>query len=1303
MKKKILSLIIAVLALVLAASVVLVACNDDKPTYYTVSFGGDGIDIPSQSVESGKTAVRPSEPTRDGFDFGGWYVEGTDPRNAFSFDTPITSDVRLIAIWTEKGSLGSRNNPYIIKTADDLLDFADRLNSLDEEEDPNYHKAFFRLDADIDMSGYNWIAACQPVELSADGGESIVIEGFMGDFDGNGHTISNISINKMLRTGISNVGFFGATYMANIHDLTLENIYYEVESNGDNNTVGAYIGAVAGYAQLTNFTNVRVGGTLETRVLTNNPVYMGGLAGELTMGYGKSYMVYTENCHANITNVIGKYDDGDQSVLINGALGGLFGVIYNSSSSAVAIVNSSTAGSLDGGQWVGGLVGSITGGYVSTINCASHTRCTSKNEEVSYVGGLIGSCSSDILIMDSYATGAIKATKATGTTYKSYAGGIIGFAAADDYEWYLTYGVAVVNCYYSGNIREYDVLSSLGTKADKASFTKDWAVETLGWQDEIWTFDENNNAVPTNVRSIDLADAYTITYMSNDQTFKQETRIPSDVETYALVREIEGLENDKTNGVLFYGWEIAPDVAYRFYMPIVKDVTFTARWQDVNEIAGIYTGTGTLGETVDAGVIVLNKDGSMQWINSSTVGGDFIYDGEHIIMNIYSNVGETCGTLTNDTLEFLVDAGMTGQVSYTFTKSNLRYFGEYYSENGDVITFSSNNNLSFQSSGINDGNYMSGTFTEDGDTLTVTGKYLANYYDSMTITVNEDMTITVNFVGSGTTPSITNVVFGKMGSVDYSDEGFVGTYNMIFSSKSDFVYSTNYRIKLNADGTAEYISAYSTTKATYYAFNDGTLIKMQLEGNMCTFEYDAERDILYGIVDRGTTIKRYCVLTKEESGELKAYYVDNSYDTVLFATANDRYFVENKQYKPDAQIEGSLEKGERVTVNGAEYRVVYNSSGSIWGWNLTPIGDEEGVYTYNNGQSFELDGIGNVIGGGKYWIFGDSTVFVMFDDDSIVGFDYLQAQRAGNVITEKAHDAYQGVWYMDREVDEDDDSSTPKVLIKKYYKVVVSGYGQATVLYYHIDSGTYRFNWSGWGAYTVTSTGISARFNEYQLADIMFFYENKMMYSKSFGYMGESYFYAEGYTGELALPVFDASHAGSYTGVMANGTAVTLNLNSDLTGSYRGLPFSALYDGEKTVFFDISGTMYYFDIQTNTLTYGDENIVLTLNGEVNEVIPAGLAGTWDGTWEGANADGASAIVIETNGTITFCGMSFDNVVWDSQTNTITCDAQLNGEVWTLTLTWDVANNTINAKNTFEYDGQDLRRDASALTKTVVGE
>ncbi len=69
------------------------------PVFYTVTFhsnGGSAVD--SQSVESGKTAVQPAEPTREDWNFSGWYTDEacTQP---YDFSKPVTGDLNLYAKW----------------------------------------------------------------------------------------------------------------------------------------------------------------------------------------------------------------------------------------------------------------------------------------------------------------------------------------------------------------------------------------------------------------------------------------------------------------------------------------------------------------------------------------------------------------------------------------------------------------------------------------------------------------------------------------------------------------------------------------------------------------------------------------------------------------------------------------------------------------------------------------------------------------------------------------------------------------------------------------------------------------------------------------------------------------------------------------------------------------------------------------------------------------------------------------------------------------------------------------------------
>ena len=52
---------------------------------YTVSFTGDGVDIPSQTVNEGGFVSKPENPSRDGYSFVGWTTENGNPYNFSPF------------------------------------------------------------------------------------------------------------------------------------------------------------------------------------------------------------------------------------------------------------------------------------------------------------------------------------------------------------------------------------------------------------------------------------------------------------------------------------------------------------------------------------------------------------------------------------------------------------------------------------------------------------------------------------------------------------------------------------------------------------------------------------------------------------------------------------------------------------------------------------------------------------------------------------------------------------------------------------------------------------------------------------------------------------------------------------------------------------------------------------------------------------------------------------------------------------------------------------------------------------------
>lgn len=73
---------------------------NDLPTtaVATVVFdaaGGSAVGAQSVVLDAGATATRPTDPTRDGFTFGGWRAAGA----AYDFATPLSGDLTLTAEW----------------------------------------------------------------------------------------------------------------------------------------------------------------------------------------------------------------------------------------------------------------------------------------------------------------------------------------------------------------------------------------------------------------------------------------------------------------------------------------------------------------------------------------------------------------------------------------------------------------------------------------------------------------------------------------------------------------------------------------------------------------------------------------------------------------------------------------------------------------------------------------------------------------------------------------------------------------------------------------------------------------------------------------------------------------------------------------------------------------------------------------------------------------------------------------------------------------------------------------------------
>lgn len=239
--------------------------------------------------------------------------------------------------------------------------------------------------------------------------------GFAGTLDGQNHTIRGLYTN--VADTYSNVGLFG-TLAGTVKNLTLDNCYF-------NGGTLAHAGAVAGTSA----------GTIENVKVQNSVVegtkYTGGIVGKLDT----NATISTTYCDATVTghttNSVGT--------------GGIAG--YAKDIDNVQISNCWYAGTLSGGRYVGGIVGTVQTSTVTISHCQNTgnvvVTATSGTPEIGGFIGFIGAGSSanrTITIEDS-----VNLSKLTTTANTMLQGSIFGQIYGDNDNVVInkTYGVSL--------------------------------------------------------------------------------------------------------------------------------------------------------------------------------------------------------------------------------------------------------------------------------------------------------------------------------------------------------------------------------------------------------------------------------------------------------------------------------------------------------------------------------------------------------------------------------------------------------------------------------------------------------------------------------------------------------------------------------------------------------------------------------------------------------------------------------------------------------------------------------------------
>ncbi|MEL0168577.1 MAG: filamentous hemagglutinin N-terminal domain-containing protein [Pseudomonadaceae bacterium] len=236
------------------------------------------------------------------------------------------------------------------------------------------------LTNDIDASGTaNW-----------NGGAGFVPIGdwdnrYTGDFDGGGHIIYGLTIN---RAGANYVGLFGVVDSSHISHIGLQNA--SILGRYD---VGGLVGRGVNAGQISHsYVQGSITGSYRS----------GGLAGDFSGTIDQSYSTGTVDIGYNsyagglVGDMVGQITDSYSTAVVEGGsgVGGLVGLMNGSISRSYA------TGSVQGSNnYVGGLVGEISGSGISD------SYATGNVIGQRYTGGLVGE--SHATISRSYATGRV--------------------------------------------------------------------------------------------------------------------------------------------------------------------------------------------------------------------------------------------------------------------------------------------------------------------------------------------------------------------------------------------------------------------------------------------------------------------------------------------------------------------------------------------------------------------------------------------------------------------------------------------------------------------------------------------------------------------------------------------------------------------------------------------------------------------------------------------------------------------------------------------------------------------------------
>ena len=352
------------------------------------------------------------------------------------------------------GGTGTESDPYQIANGAQLAYLASEVN-----KGQKYENSYFVLTADINLNNKDWTPIANSFSDALLGGSDYRV--FAGNFDGNGYTISNVSIGSEAAPLEADVfGFFGATE-GKISNLNLDAVSIHGVAKI---TLGYVIGPAGGLvgSSAGSIENCHVTGLAMDMSAPSNgyaaAYWVGGLVGALD----GAQLINECSVSGSITEKAGK-----------GSIGGLIGELGKTAKITYSRSNVTVNVKADsyGGADVGGFIGKGNG---KTDAETVIRNCCATGDVIggAYAGGFAGSLFG-LNIKNCYANGNVSQAAAAMASF-------VGTDAPSS----LWYG-SVTNCFSTGSVTDSSPFRY--AFAEQSSATKRseitncyFAVENLG-------------------------------------------------------------------------------------------------------------------------------------------------------------------------------------------------------------------------------------------------------------------------------------------------------------------------------------------------------------------------------------------------------------------------------------------------------------------------------------------------------------------------------------------------------------------------------------------------------------------------------------------------------------------------------------------------------------------------------------------------------------------------------------------------------------------------------------------------------